>query len=1154
MPESKQSSSNLGASAIWVLLAAAGTYFVVHTPPLERTRPPTTEAFLREQPSLQDVEARLWQDPFAAVADKLAKSNDLKRENCEKKVEIRDDHCRSPLRKAQQTPLVMIASAVGSPYSEDHEYRRRLRYAILAGLSRQGFVPRDPEHLGFFWPRAVIHSKIRLPEIVPFEEFRGNNGQPALLFWFDEDVLDASPLQQFDEFCRILKTGLPDSIELERPRILGPETSTSLRAMAHEARNTWSSKYCSTWKSANPREKPKEVRAEFYVFSATAADSAIIPTDKYDKITDKGCHEAGDCLSQFFIEKNVNLYRMTTTDVELAGAMRDELSPRWPRRVFEGVKQTVLEQMNDRWPALSESLNKGLLNSLSKALGFIHEYYDHHVVLISEWDTLYGQSLPDAVASCLALDPSIHCTEIKEELLHKSFIHRFSYLRGLDGQTPNTGDPNSTGVAKGADKSEGAGDNQEQAIKDRAKTVPGAKPNDRAEGQGQFDYLERLGDEIRKLDDRLRSGLDEDPTQKSRKGIAAVGVLGSDNYDKLLILQALRPLLPNALFFTTDLEAQMLHPTARPYTRNLLVASSFGLRLKDELQGEIPPFRSNYQTAAFFATQAAVKGRDGRACTWMEPALLFEVGLSGLFQIPPATGDEAKNRAIKPELQGVPCAPPKSGIHPQGSDMYPQLSRGYPLAVAAPLVAIGLGITLICSFLRRNIWSFFNRLLNLPGRPVGLIALITVLFVALSSLLVGLAWAISGYWPSVAGWLTNNGQPIIWLNGLSTWPTTILRAVIFVACALLFARAFRWLNNDFDDVASGMAVTGLWKGLTANERKHGGKPWNKFVHYFYYPKQEKGPPGYEERFWGPYIYQGLWEARIWRTLAGVAVFFIIWGVLELMLGNPPAPTRGPTSFWSYTVISGLLNFMALFLTLFVADATLLCWRVVKALLDETDSETNEEASGKAPAGEPPSEGAPAAALVRQADVKLTGDKVSQPAAEKLSVWPEDTKKRFSERVGLAPIELEHWINLVFISKRTKCITTLIYFPFIIVALVIVSRSGLFANYAPSLPEILVMALGLLVVTGSAIALRQAAEESRRKAHRRLNDQIMRARQSQTGEHRATQLELLSHRVEELNEGALTPFTQQPLLRAMLLPLGSFGGTALAEYLLLPGFS
>jgi hypothetical protein len=162
--------------------------------------------------------------------------------------------------------------------------------------------------------------------------------------------------------------------------------------------------------------------------------------------------------------------------------------------------------------------------------------------------------------------------------------------------------------------------------------------------------------------------------------------------------------------------------------------------------------------------------------------------------------------------------------------------------------------------------------------------------------------------------------------------------------------------------------------------------------------------------------------------------------------------------------------------------------------------------------------------------------------------------KFSLRVGLPPADLEHWVDLVFISKRTKTITALIYLPFIIVALVIISRSRFFANYAPSVPEMLVMAVALLIVTASAVALRLSAEASRAKVHRRINDQIMLARQSPAGEHRAAQLELLSRRVDELNEGALTPFSQQPLLRAMLLPLGSFGGTALLEHLLLPGLS
>ena len=213
---------------------------------------------------------------------------------------------------------------------------------------------------------------------------------------------------------------------------------------------------------------------------------------------------------------------------------------------------------------------------------------------------------------------------------------------------PNGDGPNSGHTAKSSDKTWDAGDNQDKGGKDQAKNTPGAKPNDRPEGQGQYDYLRRLGDQVGALDDRLRSGVDPAAQKRSCNGTLAQSEFWlSYRYDKLLILQALRPLLPNAVFFTTDLDALVLHPTARPYTRNLLVASSFGLQLDDDLQHEIPPFRSSYQTAAFLATQAAVQGADGPPCTWNAGALLFEVALSSLFQFPtPTHRDELEPHSV----------------------------------------------------------------------------------------------------------------------------------------------------------------------------------------------------------------------------------------------------------------------------------------------------------------------------------------------------------------------------------------------------------------------------------------------------------------------------------------------------------------------------
>jgi hypothetical protein len=537
MAEPKSSTPNLGGNGlVLLLLAAAGTYFVTHQVPLEGNRPPTSETYIREQGRVQDVESRLWQDPFAAVAERLAKA-ELTPEKCKNDPNGElADHCRSPLsRHFDAPPIVVVASVSGAPYSEDHEFRRRARYAILAGFSQEGLTPENPQRIGFYWPGAAATFETRLPQAVPFEWFRSNDGKDTrvLLLWFDEDVLDERPLKQFDEFfCRSLASGTyRNPTPWSRATILGPEQSSTLWSMAKESGEDWTNRHCA-----------EAIRPHFFVYSATVADANVIPADFRSS-----CNSS--CLSDYFEQKHVNLHRMTATDDALARTIRDELARR------------------------------GVVNEPSKDRS-------SHVVLVSEWDTFYGQSLPGSIAGCLAAtasrenDAKKHngCAEID-----RGFRHSYSYLRGLDGQMPNVDGLGSAKAAKGSDAKQDA--NNQDKEKDGNKFWSSAKPNDRAEGQGQFDYLRRLGDEVQELDAELRA----------TKGnhIEAVGILGSDRFDKLLLLQALRPILPEAVFFTTDLDALYLSPTALPYTHNLLIASSFGLRLRPDLQCGVPPFRSS---------------------------------------------------------------------------------------------------------------------------------------------------------------------------------------------------------------------------------------------------------------------------------------------------------------------------------------------------------------------------------------------------------------------------------------------------------------------------------------------------------------------------------------------------------------------------------
>ncbi|EMI17681.1 hypothetical protein RMSM_05383, partial [Rhodopirellula maiorica SM1] len=86
--------------------------------------------------------------------------------------------------------------------------------------------------------------------------------------------------------------------------------------------------------------------------------------------------------------------------------------------------------------------------------------------------------------------------------------------------------------------------------------------------------------------------------------VRAVGILGSSWEDKNLILEKARPIFPVATFFTTELDARYSLPDFNSHTRNLVVASHYGLGVRGRSNifgrvNNIPSFRDGYQTSAF---------------------------------------------------------------------------------------------------------------------------------------------------------------------------------------------------------------------------------------------------------------------------------------------------------------------------------------------------------------------------------------------------------------------------------------------------------------------------------------------------------------------------------------------------------------------------
>jgi hypothetical protein len=307
-----------------------------------------------------------------------------------------------------------------------------------------------------------------------------------------------------------------------------------------------------------------------YNYGATAEDRIILQRADVDP-------EETD-IASLFRGGNVNYYRTISSDEELAEVLALELRRR-------GIDVCPKQISRDPLPPPGSPC--------------LRPHHDR-VFLISEWDTAYGRYLPQTVSETFGADESSFggC-----RLNTSHGIMHASYLRGLDGGLPSRRPGKGAHPSGGQNGARTLGESGEQSDGGQAGATPETAARfESAEGEVQFDYLRRLTEALKECDRKLRL--------EGAGRIAAIGVLGSDVYDKLLLLQALRPEFPDAVFFTTDLDGLLLPQEKLRYTRNLLVASGHGVTLIPEVQKDILPFRSSYQASIFLATTLAIKNHD----------------------------------------------------------------------------------------------------------------------------------------------------------------------------------------------------------------------------------------------------------------------------------------------------------------------------------------------------------------------------------------------------------------------------------------------------------------------------------------------------------------------------------------------------------------
>jgi hypothetical protein len=680
------------------------------------------------------------------------------------------------------------------------------------------------------------------------------------------------------------------------------------------------------------------------------------------------------------------------------------------------------------------------------------------IVLVAEWDTFYGRKLPETFMEVRWKDYEAESSESRGRVL------RYSYLRGIDGKLPGESDRNAEKERKNGGES-----------KEREDLQKGEEP----EGKRQYDYLRRLAEAI--------FSREYDLIQQGEKEIKAIGVLGSDFHDKYLLLQALGQRFPEKIFFTTDLDARLLHPANLKWTRNLLVASGFGLQLREDLQGEIPPFREGYQAAVFLATLRALDPDD-----LMGVLEKRQLKAQNLRPPGPRISEIGRHHAI--DL----TSPQAGGYVPVNQALpaanFPKLKQAYLIIGTLLLIILAAWLFKYCAVVKTKFidlvtatWQFIKVHISwkyIKKKPE---------FFGTGGMVI-LALLILFFNEDIYKYLTLSYQEIkkpteeifSLTEGISVWPTEIIRLVA-VGLSLIFC-CIAWfrLKSNRDNLI---------------KKFHLGED------------QEKGPPGPQpgaqteylnmDSEWKDYVARGEWWRRFCRFVPLMVSYLIFSMVIIKTFGEPFRPIRGKTTGELDLGILIIAILAFLFLNFFIFDVFMLCRGYITRWLD------------------------------------------------KEAEWSEISKRAFRKGRGnkIEGQMLSDWMRIRLIAKRTQVVGNLIFFPFIVWFILFLARQPYFDKYPTPIGLFIVITMGALLPWGCALMLRRSAEKLRAVVVERMSETLILDHWHKAkGEEPIEHLNYMLTEVKSARTGAFASYLQQPVWQSLMVPFGGVSIVTLIDYI------
>lgn len=1076
MAKSRGDSKLAVAGALTLVLAIAGVLLVKE--PLRSSRPVGTGLEMKQSTGEQLVRARLWEDPVAAVERAIREKGSP---NAASLAESPLARRLRPLRqaivervKSGQRLTVLLTTTSGGPYVESTESRLRDRYAIGTALGVACYAPEDESHLSFIdWERQGPVQGL------PYEWYRlrktrncgeaGSRADSVLVVWLPDEALSRGFLATLTSLSQGLvcqETGKGEcvlaadkrklvrlNVALQQAvtfKIIGPRSSSAYRALLDEAGTLYGDPHedIAVWPNADGS-------IELYSPWASAMKGLLAYGLKAESGKGAACTIYADCEHEFY-------RRLADAHVRLVYDVGSD-----EQRFESLIAELERRQVRLGWDA---------------------------VILIGEWDSFYGRALPiefraaacakvatfteedlnqiqvpvDIKRWCQTIPQAVDL-QIQRPADYESLtlnVFRYSYLGGLDGEVPGDDAARAARAAKAV-----AGNQAVDATRDRP------------EGTSQLDYVRALVARI----------------QEEGEGARAIGILGTDPYDALLIIKALRPAFPYAIFFTVDLDARHLHPSEYKSTRNMVIASPFGLQLDGSLQRDVPPFRSSYQTSAYFAALQALqhvvcrpagqeRGATGACTTGYHMSLtpedrtydagshprLFEVGRYGAVDLSVVAQEGMRTiHPLRPDLDYT--------------DQYGQLKQGVGFdntAIAAGVVFVLL-IGTIVAWGNQRVWLW------VVGHPKILGALGIILLAAFSVFV-----AFGGATALLAG--HDEGEPFSWTAGVSIWPSELLRLLVVLLCLVLLAKGMRDLTKNSDLIGQDF----LFQDESGSKRFSPGTFWTNLKRVFH--PAETMTATTVDQTWSWYREAGQPAQRVARTILLFLLYLAVMGLLKHWVLDEEMihPCRGRLSCtvdWVLTLGSvalvGLLN-------LAVFDAVMLCRRWIGWVTASTGG------------------------------------------------WSDQVQEEYLRDYGLGQAQKAEFEKLKYlavvdlIGQRTEVVNRLIRYPFFALLIMIAGRSDYFDIWNYPLLLLCFWALNVLLALLAALLLYRAASRAKAAMLTGLSRQMVQALGiGQDRDVRMKQVQFITDEVEANEQGAFVPLYQQPVIESSL-----YGIVALLQYL------